>query len=66
MKRIKSYLSNAVKNLSVPFPDPYGWPPDCGGMFYQPERPMMVSNEQHSMHNSPNIHDSEYEVIDSE
>ena len=67
MKKLKSYLSNVVKDFSVPFPDPYGWPPDCGGMFFQPERPVQTisdmnleSHAQINCSNRDSLEDSEH------
>lgn len=41
-KRIKSLLEDIM------YPDPYGWPPVCSALLYQPERPVVLKPEASS------------------
>lgn len=45
MKKTEKALVSFAEALSNPAPDPYGWPPVCGGFFYQPERPVCEKKE---------------------
>jgi len=37
----------AAKILNdIMYPEDYGWPPTCSGVFYQPERPMTTKLQE--------------------
>lgn len=39
MKALEKIASKMVQGITIT--DEYGWPPVCGGLFYQPERPVV-------------------------
>lgn len=44
---IKNYLE---KRISTDDPNPFGWPPTCSGLLYQPER-LFLNKERYTEHN---------------
>lgn len=41
MKELKSIAKKVINSLvDAPQPDSFGWPPVCGFILYQPERPV--------------------------
>lgn len=42
MKNLKKVAKKAITQLVDPLePNPYGWPPACTFVMYEPERPML-------------------------
>lgn len=50
MKNLKKVVKKAITQLVDPLePNPFGWPPSCTFVMYEPERPMFEkSNEENA------------------
>lgn len=50
MKKQKHIIENATKLIARKIVDMevYGWPPQCGTIYYQPVRPLCSKNERFS------------------
>ncbi len=46
MKKTDNRIASLLEDIM--YPDPYGWPPVCTGLLYQPERPVMLKPEKPS------------------
>lgn len=45
MKEFKDLAKKAINLVIDPsYPDPYGWPPTCAALLYQPERPVYIKD----------------------
>lgn len=46
-RKIKEQAKKAIQTISSPQgPVPFGWPPVCTGLFYQPDRPYIKLNPE--------------------
>lgn len=50
MKNIDTLIAKILSDIM--YPEGYGWPPSCLGVFYQPERPATQGSENDSESNS--------------
>ena len=44
----KKLVSDMIEDIM------YGWPPDCNGILYQPERPQMICSVENAESDSEN------------